>query len=279
MNFHGDWHKVIDAYVSDAAGIGRMGRRSGPAIPGTSATRTPAPACRYISRTSIIGGVGFGGRGFYWDQKPEGMAYNAKISQQRGSHFLKAGIEHRRGYGVSFVGNTSNFYFPTELTAETFTSPDVKHNGSGFATFLLGSLDGSSQMIGGPAPDPHVKFWGMFLQDDWKVKRWLTINMGIRNEYESPWYDPNHNMSQGLDLNQPIPEMQANPPKMPAQALALMGSTLTNGTACGSGPATAIRDVGCPKAGARSARRRRHQDQRHDRACASAMRDTCLLTR
>ena len=55
-------------------------------------------------------------------------------------------------------------------------------------------------MIGGPAPDPHVKFWGMFFQDDWKVNRWLTINLGIRNEYETPWYDPDHNMSQGLDL-------------------------------------------------------------------------------
>ena len=32
-------------------------------------------------------------------------------------------------------------------------------------------------------------------------------------------------MSQGLDLNAPIPEMQANPPKMPAQALALMGGS------------------------------------------------------
>ncbi len=73
-----------------------------------------------------IGGVGFGGRGFYWDQKPEGMAYSAKISQQRGSHFLKAGIEHRRGYGVTFVGNTSQFFFPTELTAETFVSPDIE---------------------------------------------------------------------------------------------------------------------------------------------------------
>ena len=26
VNFHGDWHKVIDAYVSDSAGIRRMGR-------------------------------------------------------------------------------------------------------------------------------------------------------------------------------------------------------------------------------------------------------------
>ena len=132
-----------------------------------------------------IGGTGFGGRGFYWDQRPEGQAYNAKISQQRGSHYLKAGIEHRRGYGVTFVGNTSNFFFPTELTAETFTSPDIKHNGFGFATFLLGGLDGQSQMIGGPAPDPHDEFWGMFIQDDWKVNRWLTLNLGLRNEYET----------------------------------------------------------------------------------------------
>ena len=71
----------------------------------------------------------------------------------------------------------------------------------GFATFLLGALDGSSQMIGGPAPDPHVEFWGMFFQDDWKVNRWLTINLGLRNEYETAWHDPNHNLSQGLDLS------------------------------------------------------------------------------
>ncbi len=79
-------------------------------------------------------------------------------------------------------------------------------------------------MIGGPAPDPHVQFWGMYFQDDWKVNRRLTINLGLRNEYETAWYDPMHNMSQGLDLSQPIPEMQATPPNMPAQALALMGS-------------------------------------------------------
>jgi len=221
VNFHGDWHKVIDAYVSTPLGSEGWGSIWS-ANSWYKSYQDASPGVPVYFPNFSIGGVGFGGRGFYWDQKPEGMAYNAKISKQHGSHFLKAGIEHRRGYGVSFVGNTSNFYFPTELTAETFNNPDVKHNGQGFATFLLGALDGSSQMIGGPAPDPHVTYWGMFFQDDWKVKRWLTINMGIRNEYESPWYDPNHNMSQGLDLNAPIPEMQANPPVMPAQATALM---------------------------------------------------------
>ncbi len=222
-NFHGDWHKVIDAYVSSSLGSGGWGA-IWPNNSWYKSYQEASPGVPIYFPLLNIGGAGFGGRGFYWDQKPEGMAYNAKISQQRGSHYLKAGIEHRRGYGLSFVGNTSQFFFPTELTAETFVSPDVKHNGMGFATFLLGALDGSSQMIGGPAPDPHVKYWGMFFQDDWKISRRLTLNLGLRNEYETPWYDPMHNTSQGLDLSQPIPEMQANPPKMPAQALALMGS-------------------------------------------------------
>ena len=39
-----------------------------------------------------------------------------------------------------------------------------------------------------------------------------------------PWYDPAHNFSRGLDLSQPIPQFQANPPQMPAEATAIVGS-------------------------------------------------------
>ena len=61
----------------------------------------------------IIGGAGFGGRGFYWDQKPRRQwPTTRKISQQRGSHFLKAGLEHRRGYGVSLRGKYFELLFP-----------------------------------------------------------------------------------------------------------------------------------------------------------------------
>jgi hypothetical protein len=224
VNFHGDWHKVIDAYVSTSMGPEGWGKL----WPGNSWYKTyqdASPGVPVYFPGMNIGGNGFGGRGFYWDQRPEGMAYSAKIAQQRGSHYLKAGVETRRGYGVSFVGNTSNFYFPANVTAETFNNPDTKHNGIGFATFLLGALDGSSQMIGGPAPDPHVQFWGMYFQDDWKVNRRLTVNLGLRNEYESAWYDPNHFMSQGLDMSAPVPEMVAAPPAMPASALALVGNS------------------------------------------------------
>ncbi|HOL69812.1 MAG TPA: carboxypeptidase-like regulatory domain-containing protein [Bryobacteraceae bacterium] len=223
VNIHGAWHKVIDAYVSESMGDEGWAKLW-PNNPWYKDYQEASRGVPVYFPLLNIGGTSFGGRGFYWDQKPQGQAYSAKISQQRGSHYLKAGIEHRRGYGVTFVGNTSQFFFPTELTAETFISPDVKHNGFGFATFLLGALDGQTQMIGGPAPDPHMEFYGMFIQDDWKVNRWLTLNIGLRNEYETPWYDPGHNMSQGLDLSAPVPEMMANPPNMPQAALALVGN-------------------------------------------------------
>lgn len=224
MNFHGDWHKVIDAYVSESLGSDGWGS-IWPSNPWYKDYQNASPGVPVYFPQMNIGGNGFGGRGFYWDQKPQGQAYSAKIARQHGSHFLKAGIEHRRGYGVTFVGNTSNFYFPADVTANVPVSPDTRLTGSGFATFLLGSLDGQSQMIGGPAPDPHVQYWGMYFQDDWKVNRRLTLNLGIRNEYESAWSDPLHNMSVGLDLSQPIPEMTATPPNMPASALALVGNS------------------------------------------------------
>ncbi len=223
VDFRGDWHDVIDAYVSTPLGSGgwsSIWTNSEWFKPYTSAS-TGVPL--YFPHLNI-GGAGFGGGGFYWDQRPKGESLNAKISQQRGSHYLKAGLEFRASYGLSYVSSTTNFNFNTALTAETFKSPDTKHNGDPWATFLLGALDDSSQMIGGPAPDPHTQFWGMYFQDDWKLSRRITLNLGIRNDYERPWYDPAHNFSRGLDLSKPIPEMVANAPNMPAQATSIVGN-------------------------------------------------------
>ncbi len=223
VEFHGDWHNVIDAYVSSPlqGGWGTIWTGSDWYKPYTTAS-TGVPL--YFPHLNI-GGAGFGGGGFYWDQRPKGESFSAKISQQRGSHYLKAGLEFRRSFGVSYVSSTTNFNFNTAVTANTFNNPDTKHYGDQWATFLLGALDGSSQMIGGPAPDPHTGFYGMFFQDDWKLSRRITLNLGLRNDYEQAWWDPAHNFSRGLDLSQSIPEMQSSPPTIPSAVSSIVGSS------------------------------------------------------
>jgi len=227
VDFHGNWHKLIDAYISQD--LGKDGwSKIWPGNPWYKPYQDASVGVPVYFPNFNIGGQGFGGGGFYWNQKPAGEAASAKIAQQRGSHYLKAGFEQRRSFGLTYVSSTSNFFFPAATTAETFNNPDTLHNGSGFATFLLGALDGSSQMIGGPAPDPHVEFYGMFFQDDWKVNRRLTVNLGLRNEYETAVHDPAHNFR------------RRSPPRPPP----LLGPTSTSTTGSGTSPAAATRACG-----------------------------------
>lgn len=224
VNIRGSWNKVIDAYVSEPLPEGGW-ENIWPANNWYGAFQQASPGVPLYFPNLDIGGSAYGGGGFYWNQAPKGEAISGKISQQRGSHYVKAGLEYRRNYGVSFVSNTSRFNFPANLTADTPVNPNTLQTGSAVASFLLGAMNpDSTQMIGGPAPDPHIKYWGMFVHDDWKVSRNITLNLGLRNEYETGFYDPQRFFARGLDLNAPVPEMNANPPRMPAQALALVGS-------------------------------------------------------
>ena len=172
---------------------------------------------------STSGAAGSEVLGFFWDQRPAAEAFSVQATHQRGSHYLKAGFEFRRAAGPTYVSNTDQFFFKQALTADTPNNPDLTKSGDPFATFLLGALDDQSQMVGGPAPITVTDFFGMYIGDDWKLSPKITINLGLRDEYERPWHDPQHQLSRNLDLTKADPAIAANPPQMPAQALAIVG--------------------------------------------------------
>ncbi|HLH04737.1 MAG TPA: carboxypeptidase-like regulatory domain-containing protein [Bryobacteraceae bacterium] len=223
INFHGDWFNLIDAYVSKD--LGKNGWAS--IWPGNDWYASYAQASSNVPvyyPSLNIGGNTFGGPGFFWDQRPAAESFSVGVSQQHSSHYLKYGFQFRRSAGPTYVSNTDSFVFNQALTANTFQNPDLTKSGDPFATFLLGALDSSSEMIGGPAPITVSDFFGMYFGDEWKVTRNLTLTYGLRNEYETAWHDPAHQLSQGLDLNYGDPAILSNPPAMPSQATALVGS-------------------------------------------------------
>jgi hypothetical protein len=169
-----------------------------------------------------VNGSQFGQPNWFY-QHPENFFNAAKLSKQAGRHYLKVGGEWR--FLRVFAANPApfSFQFTKAMTAETFINPNTKANGDGWATLLLGALDSNSQAQTTPFLTPTVQYWSSFIQDDFKLNRTFTLNLGLRWEYEGAVYDRGqYRLSRPFDRTNPIPEMQANPPQIPQQALTLM---------------------------------------------------------
>ncbi|HTM49677.1 MAG TPA: carboxypeptidase-like regulatory domain-containing protein [Bryobacteraceae bacterium] len=165
------------------------------------------------------------GKGSYWFQHPHHYSLSGKASQQRGSHYLKAGAEYRYHVGIGIFPNLMNLNFYPDSTANTYLSPNTTLSGDAHASFLLGVLDNRTTARGFPFQTMRVPFLGSFIHDDWKISRRLTLNLGLRHEWESGPYDDHDIFSRYLDLSAPNQAMLKAPPVIPADILALSKPT------------------------------------------------------
>ena len=107
------------------------------------------------------------------------------LSKVLRSHSLKMGTEMRsNGVNHSQAPWSLNFSFNRSMTA----GPDPRVvnavGGFGYASFLLGTGSGGSE-VHGIRPALESKSFGYYLQDDWKVTRKLTLNLGLRWDFET----------------------------------------------------------------------------------------------
>jgi hypothetical protein len=163
--------------------------------------------------------------GGYWHETPHAYEFSGKVAQQRGSHYLKAGADVRRNTTDSLLLDVNpGFGFDGKPTSATYNNPNLLLSGDPYATYLLGAIvptdisawdsNGNfwdSGATGFPVtikPQVQRRFYGLYINDDWKVSRNLTLNVGLRYEYESPFHDTQNRETRALDLNAPIPELQ-----------------------------------------------------------------------
>ncbi|MCA2967840.1 MAG: TonB-dependent receptor [Acidobacteriaceae bacterium] len=113
---------------------------------------------------------------------------------QRGKHSIKFGGEYRH---TNQFRNASRFRRGQFAFDGRFTSqsPNVgtsrANTGNGFADMVLGWVSGGSYGTN-QGEDINNKYWGIYVQDDWKISRTLTINFGLRYEviYKATFPDP-----------------------------------------------------------------------------------------
>lgn len=183
----------------------------------------------YYPGINIGGGSPGGGYGKpnWWFQHPQAYYDAVKLSRQAGSHFLKFGFEYRTLRVDAIRPETFRFSFRDDETANTFINPNTRLSGDAWASFLLGAMNpGDSWGRHVPFKKDTVNYYGGFIQDDYKLSRNITLNLGLRYEYESAIYDRGGSYrsstfepdrySRGLDLSNPIPEFQgAGQPRIP----------------------------------------------------------------
>ena len=115
-----------------------------------------------------------------------GMGLLNTTSFSKGRHFMKAGIDIRRNHQNLRPTQGGSFNFnplQTSIPGEAFSGSQT---GFGFASMLLGQVDSAGLSdpagIGG-----RRNYYSAFFMDDFKVNKRLTLNLGVRWEYQAPF--------------------------------------------------------------------------------------------
>ncbi|MFN0170203.1 MAG: carboxypeptidase regulatory-like domain-containing protein [Bryobacteraceae bacterium] len=118
----------------------------------------------------------------YTQQASTAWQFFDMVTKITGKHTLKFGVDHRilRGNSIRNGNPSGNYNFPQGLTGNPQTPAGT---GSAYATFLLGAV--GSATITTNVGESHEGFaTAGFVQDDWRVSKRLTLNLGLRYDFQ-----------------------------------------------------------------------------------------------
>ncbi len=123
------------------------------------------------------------------------VSYSSQLVISKGSHLIKVGGEQRIFYNNFWQPNyPSGFMTFTDDTTSPNPNSDTDASGNStgnpFASLAFGygdNVNASSQLVVTPSVANRSLETGFYVQDDWKVTPKLTINLGLRYQWSSPY--------------------------------------------------------------------------------------------
>jgi hypothetical protein len=204
MDIRGNWTRfiTIGGYASNGFDPTSLG------FPSYIAQSAAAPFLPPITFTT--GTVANGTNPSFQPFEPNGSVSNVPfdsiqlfgyIVKIRGNHSTKIGVDIREyRAGSEAVGNANGAYtFQSSSVnsspsaaqiAQSWTNGPLNNAapaplGQDLAAFLLG-LPSSGSIDKNARTDDKERYYAIFVQDDWRVRNNLTINLGLRFEHETP---------------------------------------------------------------------------------------------
>ena len=172
----------LDNPAASFASLSSLGFVTGPGTLGIIPSTTSP---QYVPQVQFVGqsGLNIGVPNLNTFQPNTTYMASDVLSKSLGKHTLKVGGEFRylQVNERNFANPNGGFNFDGNVT------------GVDFADFLLGATctqcsapytQAALQLL-----DSRTRYGGAFVQDAWKVKSNLTLNLGLRWEVSMPWYD------------------------------------------------------------------------------------------
>src|ERR1022692_1699226 len=128
-------------------------------------------------------------------------------------HSIDFGYEFRPGRTFTFndTGQAGTFAFNRDWTQGPSASVASSTSGYGFATLLLGTPSSGSMNVNSNVA-AQTLYHALYVEDNWRVTNRLTLNLGLRYDYQTPLTERFNRLNRGFNFN------VANPIAQQAQA-------------------------------------------------------------